>query len=102
MNNTYYEEDDVIEFDYANAMNYVREGKNMIDSLTNHCDSLIELLVVLQEVAHDVEGSTLGEDYKDFEKIMGDEGFKKYVEQIYECFEDIEQTLNSWSSVTNL
>ena len=102
MNNTFYEEDDVIEFDYTSAMNYVNKGKNIIDSLSTNCDTLIELLNVLQDVAHDVEGSTLGEDYKDFEKLMGSEGFKKYVEQIYECFEDIEQTLNSWSSVTNL
>lgn len=94
-------EDDVIEFDYSSAIDYINEGKEKISSLNKHCESLIESLTVLQTVAHDVEGSTLGEDYKDFEKILGQDGFKKYVEQISECFEEIEDTLNSWVQITN-
>lgn len=96
-----YEEDDVIEFDYESAIRYVEEGKEKLEKLVVHCNELVDSLLALQEFAHDVDGSALKEDYKDFEKLLGDDGLKKYVNQAYQCFDDVEKTLKSWSSVTN-
>lgn len=101
MNYDYTEEDDIIEFDYESAINYISQGKEKIALLNSHCEELVNSLNILQEFAHDIEGSLLTEDYKDFEKILGDDGLKKFVEQIYECFDDVEITLKSWTSITN-
>ena len=95
-------ENDILEFDYDEIMKLVTEGRTILGQLVSSSNNTIDKLIELQEVVHDIDGSKITEDYKDYAVLYGNGGMKAFIETLEEAFDDIEDSANELYKIANM
>lgn len=104
-NFTYLDDEEQITYDAPKALNTL---SGTIDTdISNICklhSELIETLNGLQDKAHDVEGTSISEDYKDFQALLGEgyslTGIAGYMNQANQVCVGMYDTISAWQQTT--
>ncbi len=102
---SYLDEEDQIQYDANKAINLL-EG--VIDTdIVILCEDMVDIIASLdsiQKYAHDIEGTSVSEDYKDFEVIIGNAslltGVNGFVYQVNKVCSSMYDSMNAFKNAT--
>ena len=94
-------EDGTITLDYQGAKSNITEARTQLGELVNKTNTVVDNLVELQEMVHDVADTSMSEDYKDLEVIYSDSGIVNYINEIEKFLDNIETSIDEYYSLTH-
>jgi len=93
--------DGTIFLDYQAAKSNITEARTQLGELVNKTNTVVDNLVELQEMVHDVANTSMSEDYKDLEVIYSDSGIVNYINEIEKFLDNVETSVDEYYSLTH-